>query len=238
MDREHLGQRHAIRFAPSRSAHTMVFDNDRARVRIFGGQDFSGNPLGDVWEWNGTTWEAHTPSTAQPVAREFAAAAYDLTRKVMVMVGGGSPVSGGVFSDTWEFSNPTSLVPAALLSFDFSTSGGFGDASISGWTLTGSIGGMGFTTVSHDTGTESDGARLLAWDPTVGDWFTSSNASALVSVSNPPASNNLSVSSGIFPDSLLGGDGTFNFAVAPTSSQGNGPASTPANAGCRTFSWK
>src|SRR5437868_917202 len=47
---------------PLRHDHIMVYDPDRARTVIFGGQDEAGNRLNDVWEWNSAnaTWTQRT----------------------------------------------------------------------------------------------------------------------------------------------------------------------------------
>src|SRR5262245_51651299 len=37
-----------------RYGHAMAYDSDRGVTVLFGGSDF-GSPLGDTWEWDGTT---------------------------------------------------------------------------------------------------------------------------------------------------------------------------------------
>ena len=79
----------------------MTFDSARAVMVLFGGHNTTPmNPLADTWEWDGTTWNERTPSTAPP-ARIGAAMAYDAARVVAVLFGG--IAATGPLGDTWEW---------------------------------------------------------------------------------------------------------------------------------------
>jgi hypothetical protein len=55
--------------------------------------------IGDMWEWDGSTWTQLHPLTAPP-ARENGRMAYDATRDKIVLFGG---YSGAFLSDTWTW---------------------------------------------------------------------------------------------------------------------------------------
>lgn len=93
---------------PPRFGHAMAYDPDRDRVVLFGGCADSAscdNPLGDTWEWDGTSWEKKTSTTAPPNA--FAhAMAYDAGRKRVVLFGGcasSSCTGAGSQGGVWEW---------------------------------------------------------------------------------------------------------------------------------------
>ncbi len=106
------------RAAPGPSArwlHAMTYDPVRRRVVMHGGRDASAIQLGDLWEWDGVNWVernvAGDPTPGQsgsalgwPPGRENHALAFDRTRNVLVLHGGGYFLrppdhTGG---DTWE----------------------------------------------------------------------------------------------------------------------------------------
>ncbi len=81
----------------ARSSHTMIYDSERRRVVLVGGQWPSAIP-GDTWEWDGFAWTQ--VSQTGPRDRIFAAGAYDRARHLGVLFGGwGPPLLG----DTWEW---------------------------------------------------------------------------------------------------------------------------------------
>jgi hypothetical protein len=87
--------------APSaRSYHGAAFDLSRGTTVLFGG--WSGHPLADTWEWNGSTWTMLATSTA-PSARTDHAMAYDYARYEILLFGG-SPGATDL-NDTWVFAN-------------------------------------------------------------------------------------------------------------------------------------
>jgi hypothetical protein len=90
---------------PARSHHRMAFHRGAGVVVLFGGLE-RGNPRkarGDTWVWDGGAWtEVHGVG---PAARSGQVMAYDESRNVVVLHGGGS-YDGTVvtrYDDTWEF---------------------------------------------------------------------------------------------------------------------------------------
>ena len=90
---------------PARSHHRMAYHRGAGVVVLFGGLE-RGNPrraLGDTWLWDGSVWtEVAGPG---PAARSGQVMAYDESRRVVVLHGGGSFDGTTVtrFDDTWEF---------------------------------------------------------------------------------------------------------------------------------------
>ena len=82
---------------PARYSSGAAFDTDRGVLVVFGG--WSGAPLGDTWEWNGTTWRQAANTGPQP--RNWPALAYDPVRHKTVLFGGDAP--GITHGDTWEW---------------------------------------------------------------------------------------------------------------------------------------
>ncbi|MBI5511265.1 MAG: hypothetical protein HY903_21090 [Deltaproteobacteria bacterium] len=92
---------------PARAHHSMVYDPERARVILHGGQYrfMSGDKpqhadLGDVWEWDGDRWEETTPDQG-PAARRFASLAFDRGRRRALLYGGVTDATP--LGDTWEY---------------------------------------------------------------------------------------------------------------------------------------
>jgi hypothetical protein len=76
--------------------HTLAYDERRARIVLVGGRSNPGGFLGDLWEWDGSTW---TPGAGVP-AREGSAMAFDRLRGRLVLFGGSN--SSGFLRETWE----------------------------------------------------------------------------------------------------------------------------------------
>jgi len=80
----------------------MAYDRDRNLMILFGGLgDTGGNDweaLDDMWVWDGMDWQQQFP-THRPSARFGANMAYDPSRHMMILFGGG--VGGGLLNDTW-----------------------------------------------------------------------------------------------------------------------------------------
>jgi len=85
-----------------RGAHTMIYDEGRDRVIVFGGYGPLGAKYGDIWELSldgVPTWTQITPATGLlPAARYQHTAVYDPFGERMVVYGG-SGVSN--YTDTW-----------------------------------------------------------------------------------------------------------------------------------------
>lgn len=89
-------------FVPtSRTGHTLVYDDKRQRVVLFGGRSDAG-ALNDMWEWDGTTWTALPISPQSPPPRSGHGMAYDVERDALVLFGGDDDV-GHPLQDTWLF---------------------------------------------------------------------------------------------------------------------------------------
>ncbi len=74
--------------APSRrSGAVMAYDSVRARIMLYGGGSEIGQPLGDLWEWDGATWTDRTSPGSPGLA-------YDSNRATLVLVNN---------SQTWEW---------------------------------------------------------------------------------------------------------------------------------------
>jgi len=87
---------------PPRFGHGMAYDSARSRVVMFGGRTRSGTIfLDDTWEWNGSSWTAHTPAS-RPAPRISPAMAFDSISGRVILYGGlllGGPFAG----DTWAW---------------------------------------------------------------------------------------------------------------------------------------
>ena len=91
--------------------HSMVFDEARGEVVLFGGFQTTGSVfLNDTWVWNGTDWTQKSPATS-PSARDSFGLVYDAARQEVVLFGGGN----GPKNDTWVWNgtNWSQKFPAA-----------------------------------------------------------------------------------------------------------------------------
>ncbi|MEC7583258.1 MAG: kelch repeat-containing protein [Planctomycetota bacterium] len=96
-----------------RYRHAMTYNYHAGTTLLFGGQSvFGGSVLGDTWEWDGTAWTVATAS-ASPLPRRDHAMAYDNRTGANVLFGGRETLSS-VFSDTWEYSNVSTLSGSAV----------------------------------------------------------------------------------------------------------------------------
>jgi len=103
---------------PKRTAHSMVFDERRQVMVLFGGIDALGSGPVDTWEFDGAQW--HQVATNNPPGgREFPILGYDPLRGVTILTSGGEWQSDGFpawkyFNDTWEWdgSRWTEVTPA------------------------------------------------------------------------------------------------------------------------------
>lgn len=86
----------------------MTYHAARQRVMWIGGV----GPAMRLWEWSGSSWTQ--VSWGGPTMRHSTALAYDPLRQVVVLFGGYSFSTGGVFSDTWEWNGAswTQLFPS------------------------------------------------------------------------------------------------------------------------------
>lgn len=93
-----------------RNAHSMVYDNDRGRILLFGGADAS-HVCADTWQWDGATRTWQFVRATGPGPRTFAAFAYDERRHEAILFGGNRILFGAgeqtdtFLADTWRFRN-------------------------------------------------------------------------------------------------------------------------------------
>lgn len=89
-----------------------VWDTNRNRLVLFGGQDLGGAALNDTWEWdpNGG-WTQISPATA-PLPRHWSSMAYNPISGRTILFGGMSGTT--YYGDTWAYdaSGWTQLTPA------------------------------------------------------------------------------------------------------------------------------
>src|SRR5438477_3700728 len=83
---------------PAASQASVVYDEARSRLVVFGGQSTAGLS-GETWTWDGTKWTLAARSG--PPARTGSAAVYDSGRARIVLFGGDSGTAR--LSDTWEW---------------------------------------------------------------------------------------------------------------------------------------
>jgi hypothetical protein len=102
---EHFGDRWVEIAPPSRAGHASVYDAQRRRLIIVGGE-VAGAPRNDVWVLSLSgppRWELVEPAGDPPSPRSGAAAAYDSTHDRLLLFGG-RDTSGRALGDLWELS--------------------------------------------------------------------------------------------------------------------------------------
>ncbi len=83
----------------ARVGHAMVYDTDRNRTVLFGGDSLRSQLFNDTWEWEGAHWTQM--ADIGPAPRVDQAMAYDGARRHTLMFGGSG--SGGALRDTWAW---------------------------------------------------------------------------------------------------------------------------------------
>jgi hypothetical protein len=85
----------------------MVYDSNRGKVVLFGGQDPDLTLHGDTWEWDGSSWtKVIEESGSTPPKRAHYALGYDSAREQVLLFGGYSPTFGDL-NDLWEWDGVT-----------------------------------------------------------------------------------------------------------------------------------
>ena len=108
---------------PGRCAAAMVYDSQRQRVILFGGQGQT-NFANDVWEWDGATWtQTFAGGASGPSPRFFHNMVYDSGRRRVVMFGGNN--NSNLVNDTWSW-NPQTSTWTQIASTGPSARGQFG----------------------------------------------------------------------------------------------------------------
>lgn len=99
---------------PPRIDSAMAFDPIRRVTVVFGGAGYGvGGYLNDTWTWDGTTWRLATVTSA-PVPRSQHAMAFDVRRKVLVLVGGFNGNIEAPLNDSFEWDGSSwSFLPRA-----------------------------------------------------------------------------------------------------------------------------
>ena len=113
-----LWERAATASAPAqRMSHSMVYDSMRRLSYVFGGGTYP-SPGNEMWAFDASSrvWQRLLPANTPPVARRFAALAYD-SRHDIVMMWGGIRDENTLYNDTWIYRPGTrqwqQLVPPA-----------------------------------------------------------------------------------------------------------------------------
>ena len=87
---------------PARNGHGLVYDPHKNVVVLYGGWSKSGErKLGDMWQWDGSSWREIKLTGDNPGKRGGHGMAYDVNRKKIVLFGGDT--QQGVLNDTWEW---------------------------------------------------------------------------------------------------------------------------------------
>ncbi|MEZ5963590.1 MAG: kelch repeat-containing protein [Planctomycetota bacterium] len=87
---------------PARDWYVTAYDTTRSRLVVFGGRDAAGSDLGDLWEWNGSTWQS-IGATPAPSPRRWASMTFDPTINACILFGGRDNLSGVYLNDTWAW---------------------------------------------------------------------------------------------------------------------------------------
>jgi hypothetical protein len=81
----------------------MAMDPTTGQLILFGGYGVGETNLGDMWEWNGSTWTQMSPPTLPP-ARSDASMAFDVATGKLVLFGGSILDGTELLGDTWLYS--------------------------------------------------------------------------------------------------------------------------------------
>ncbi len=88
-------------YPAQRQGNAMAYDQKNQLTMVFGGKPEADDTwLDDTWTFDGVSW-VNVSSEPSPSARSDAALAYDSSREVTVLFGGGG--AGGNQGDTWEY---------------------------------------------------------------------------------------------------------------------------------------
>ena len=89
---------------PVHGYFAMVYDPVRKVTVLYGGETTNNVPVGDTWEFDGTTSTWTLKSTAGPAKRTKPSMVYDQGRKAMVVFGGNN---AGLQKDAWTWDGTT-----------------------------------------------------------------------------------------------------------------------------------
>jgi hypothetical protein len=97
----------AVSGPSSRGEMAMAYDAARGVTVLFGGSIFSDGvpvPIGETWEWNGTSWSQR--QVVGPSPRRMARMSFDAARGVTVLFGG-QLMDGTDSAESWEWNGTT-----------------------------------------------------------------------------------------------------------------------------------
>ncbi len=143
----------------ARFFHTLTADDSRASALLFGGQNQYGARFGDLWEWNGSTWNTIALEGAQPTPRSQHVAVYEKTPHSLLVAGGRDGWA------PWELDLSPSVRPAAIFAFDFGAAT-VPTASLTSITLAVAAEGSGYDTL----GTVVAGYNVEVWNRNTAEW--------------------------------------------------------------------
>lgn len=86
----------------ARSGHSMIYDEQRNRLLVFGGKNNKGELLNDLWSWNGNDWKKI--SDIGPMPRQSHRMVYNSNNGDLFLFGG-SNAEGNALNDTWIYRN-------------------------------------------------------------------------------------------------------------------------------------
>ncbi|HNT26872.1 MAG TPA: hypothetical protein PKH10_01715, partial [bacterium] len=199
----------------------MVYDADREKMLLFGGQPQSASFDNETWEWSGLAWKQKAPADPEfdgiPPSRKEHAMAYDTKRGRAVLFGGDN---GGKNGDTWEWNGGTTARTGHIME------AAFGAAvtdetpfTVKKVTARFYAGGVGYF-----FGVETPGAELKVWDE--GRWQkVDDNAISPAALNSDPESGILewtTESEAQISRLFFGEERRLNFAVTPMEANGTG----------------
>lgn len=193
-----------------RRGHTMIYDNSREQVLLFGG-----SPMNEeIWAWDGSDWAKITPTDPEddliPSTRYEHIMVYDNYHLKALLLGG----QNGFYSlsDTWEWDSGTTARPGQTMRVFFPATGQTSNnIAVNSIFAQFNAGGTG-----HNGALAVNGATMYVWKE--GGWFevasnnnSSASPSALTYTTSDPDMINI-----IF----LGEEDSLNFAVTPVAPNG------------------
>ncbi len=158
----------------ARQGFGFTSDTLRGRAVLFGGHlQVGASELSDVWEWDGTRWDAPPITGLAPRPRTGAGVVHDPSRRELLVFGGHVSI-GPDLGDTWLLDMDPEQRPGVLFAFDL------GDA----FATPTPIDALEIEAVAGAEGNDGpaarEGAELWLWDAWSGAWRSvAQNASPL-----------------------------------------------------------
>jgi hypothetical protein len=192
---------------------------------LYGGDRGNGDALGDLWEWDGSSWTQVVGTLNDPGLRRAHVLACDPDRLRCVIFGGAIDRSGDLAqNDVWELHADPGEGPGLEIAFDWSTAGVDRALiqSIAGRLL---VGGQAY--LVGQPVVVIPGADVNLWNAQRSAWF---NAGVIVSPPGSPGMTMFNVSDAVTARGIATGAGLIHMRAEPqvTTGAGIGSASTPA----------